>query len=484
MRFIGFIGPTYQARSKNVDNQRCVNLYPEMDELGTGKEREVASLVSTPGLKFKVTAGTGPIRGLYTASNGRVFAASGSTLYEVNSDFTVTSRGTLYTDTGMVSMSDNGIDLFLVDGSDTGYHMTFSSNTFATKTSADNFLGADVVAFMDGYLIFNDRNTEFFYITDAGNLTFDSSYRFPCEGSPDNLVTIIANNRELWMFNEYTTEVFFDAGDQTQPFQRIQGAFIEHGCAAKFSAVKINNTVFWLGNDLQGTTTVYMANGYLPQRISTTAIDLKIQSYSTVSDAVAYGYHQDGHNFYVLNFPTEDATWVYDTATGLWHERAYFDGDNLVRHRGQCHAFGFNTHLIGDWENGNIYALDKNYYYDDYPNNRSSSPIVRLRRAPHITQSLDRLFYSCFQLDMQVGIGDGTTGQGSDPMAILRFSDDAGNTWSNEKWASMGKQGKYKTRVQWQRLGSARDRIFEVRISDPNPITLIGAEIDVIKGDT
>jgi hypothetical protein len=78
---------------------------------------------------------------------------------------------------------------------------------------------------------------------------------------------------------------------------------------------------------------------------------------------------------------------------------------------------------------------------------------------------------------METGVGLDGGVQGSDPKAMLQWSDDGGHSWSNERWAGVGKIGKAKKRVIWRRLGSSRDRVYRVMISDPVKVVLIGAEI-------
>jgi len=71
---------------------------------------------------------------------------------------------------------------------------------------------------------------------------------------------------------------------------------------------------------------------------------------------------------------------------------------------------------------------------------------------------------------------------------MLDFSNDGGHTWSSESWALAdniaGSIGEYKTRVKWNRLGSARDRIFRVKMTDPVKTVWIDAQIMVSKGNS
>jgi hypothetical protein len=475
MRFVGFIGPTYTLSSVDVDCQRCINLYPELNEIGSGKDREIAYLVGAPGLNLLATFPNGPVRGSFTASNGKLFVVAKNKFYEVHSDFTYTELGTLATITGPVSIADNGYQLVVVDGPN-GYVWDFTLLTFV-QISDPAFYGSDVVIYQDSYFIFNKPGTFSFYISgSAPGVTFDGADISSKDAAPDPIVSMISDHRNIWLFGQQTTEVWFDSGAALFPFQRIEGSFIETGCAAAFSVQKMNGTVFWLGKDAKGTGIVYSAQGYQPVRISTQAVELEIQSYATISDAVAWTYQDDGHNFYVLSFPTAGKTWAFDTQTKMWHERGYFSDGVLGRHRGANHSFAFGKHIVGDWENGNLYELTRAALSDN------GKEIFRRRRAPHISTDMFKQFFSGFQLDMENGVGLDGTGQGTDPQVILRWSDDGGHSWSNEHWTSAGKIGRTKARAQWNRLGSSRNRVFEVTITDPVKVALIGAEINYTVG--
>ena len=105
-----------------------------------------------------------------------------------------------------------------------------------------------------------------------------------------------------------------------------------------------------------------------------------------------------------------------------------------------------------------------------------------MRRAPHLVSDLQRQYFAEMQIQFQPGVGL-QTGQGEDPQAMLRWSNDGGSTWSNEHWTSIGKVGRYKNRAIWRRLGWSRDRIFEVVVSDPIKAVIISANLKAEVGD-
>lgn len=466
-----FVGASYTARSKTFDAQRCVNLYPEVSQSGPAPSKSVAALIGTPGLALWATLAGGTVRGLLRFSQAQAVAVVGANVYLVTTAGVGTLVGTITEGTTPVSMASNGTIVMIVTGP-TGYVLTPATATLGPITSSD-FHGADVVYFLDGYFVFNKPGTGQFQITGLYSSSINGLDFATAEGAPDLLITLIVDHRELWLFGENSTEIWFNSGNPDFPFERNQGAFLEVGCAAKYSAAKLDNTVIWLSADERGQGMVMRANGYQPQRISTHALEFAIASYSRIDDAVAWTYQQEGHTFYVLTFPTARKTWAWDASTNLWHERAYRLGDGtLAQHRGLCQMTFAGETLVGDWETGNIYRLDLDTFTDN------GAAIARIRACPHLaTGGYKRQFFTALQIDMEAGVGL-AAGQGSDPQAMLRWSNDGGYTWSPEMWASIGRIGEYRRRVRWRRLGHARDRVFEVTITDPVKVVIVGASAE------
>lgn len=489
MRFQGFIGPAYTLRSDSIECQRLVNLYPEMNEAGTGKEGEVAHYLSTPGLNNLIEVGQGPMRLQYTDPRGTILVVSGDELYKLSysgSIWSSTLLGELNTSNGAVIAASNKLAngdtiTVFVDGEDSyTYEYVSSAETFDDYAgrSYQQVDGATHVDFIDGYFIFNKPDSGEFFVSEWGSFNVDPLSFATAEGDPDNLVALKAMQRDLWLFGQKSIEVFVNSGNVDFPFERVSGGFIEKGCAAPYSVAKLDGVMFWLGRDLSGQGIVYAAKGLEPQRISTHAIEASIQGYAidSIQNATSYTYHEGGHSFYVLNF--SEATWVFDLTTKLWHERAYNNEGNLERHRASVHAFvpQLGLHLVGDYALNAVYALKHDVYADD------GAPIIRLRSSPHVSSGGTNVFCKSFQLDMEAGVGLDGGAQGSDPQVVLDWSDDGGHTWSNELWASAGAIGKKKTRVKWFRLGRFRDRVFRIRITDAIKVVILGAEIDLEKG--
>ena len=468
------LGSTYVARSVNAADARMVNLFAEVLQEG----KEAAYLQRCPGLLNLATIGYGPIRGLWSFSSDTTtaFVVSGNSLYKIDTNYNATLLGTI-AGTGPVSMADNGIQLFIA-ANGPSYIYNNNTNAFAPITDPD-FPGAVTVGYLDGYFVFNEPDSQKIWITQLFDGTSVDPLDFAsAEGSPDGVVGLIVDHREVWVYGTNSVEVWYDTGASDFPLQRIQGAFNEIGCAAPYSIAKMDNGLFWLGADARGQGMVYRANGYTGQRISTHAVEWHIQQYGNLSDALAYTYQQDGHSFYVLIFPSANTTWVYDVATQTWHERAGWSNGAFTRHRSNCQMAFNNKVIVGDYENGNIYAFDLTYYQD---NGEIQRWLRSWRALPQGQNNLKRTAQHSMQLDCETGVGI-NSGQGDDPQVMLRWSDDGGHTWSYEHWAKMGRIGQFGYRTIWRRLGMTvkiRDRVYEVSGTDPVKLAVMGAELFV-----
>lgn len=484
-----------------------VNLYPEVIPEG-GKE--AAYLQRAPGLLEMVNVGVGPIRGLYALAD-YLYVVSGSEFYKVDTSYVATKIGDV-TGSGPVVMADNGTQIFLACNPD-GYIYNKDTLAFAQITDPD-FPGAVTVGYLDGYFVFNEPNSQRVWITSLlDGLSVDPLDFASAEGSPDGLVSLIVDHREAWLFGTNSVEVWYNSGEADFPLTRIQGAFNEIGCVAPYSVAKMDNSVFWLGADARGQGVVYRANGYQGIRVSTHAVEYAIQQYANMTDALAYTYQQDGHTFYVLVFPSADTTWVYDAATGSWHERAAWVKNAFARHRSNCHAKFNGFPHVGDYENGKIYKFSLDVYSDDGAAQRW---LRSWRALPTGANNLKRTAHHTLQIDCETGVGlpgydfndvgllsTETTNEliitedgnkiavtfpitaitvGANPQLMLRWSDDGGHTWNGNRQVSMGRVGQYGVRAIFRRLGMTtkiRDRVYEISGTDPVKIAIMGAELDL-----
>lgn len=498
---IPFVGPSYKLPGKSFADQRAINMYPVKAEKVS---KSVAGFQNTPGLNGVMVFPEFPVRQGWNA-NGRVFWVVGNKLYESFVDNSYVLRGQLSTSTGNVSMSDNGQQVIMVDGPN-GYVFNLTTSAFTNITTVDGWTGADTVTFIGGYFMFNRPDTGVYYISGLYDGTSIDPLDFAtAEGSPDNLMCVKAVHNQVWLLGGDTVEVVYNQGGADFPFANIQGAFIQYGCSSAFSVATSANTIFWLGEDVDGGGVIWMANGYQPQRISTYAIEAYLQQYSVyLPQAVGYTYEEAGHYFYVLSIPNMPTTLVYDIGQDEWHERGSFSNGQYSRSKGQCHVYAYGRHMVGDYQLGIVYNQSLSYYDDD------GAVIRRERISPYlVSPNLTYIYFERFQLDMQVGIGlgsvspidNGAFNMGFDsgfdignpdpansidpdtnPKVMLQWSDDGGDTWSNEYWVKAGMVGEYNARVLWRRLGRGRFRLWKVVITFRCPFFISAAYVDVKVG--
>lgn len=486
------LGGAYQSRSIIANAQRCINYFPEINP----KDSPVpVTHYQRPGLRPLVQAPVNaPVRGIWRASNGNGYCVIGNVVYAILVNWVLVQIGTISPGrTNPCSFVDNGIDGLLVDGSQFGWSIHLADNTFAQIVDGTGtFNGADKVDYIDTFVLFNQlggNSDRVFGCTHSNTLVFDPLFVASKTDWPDQLVSLIVNRHEILLIGDVKSEIWYDAGNPLFPFAELPGAYIEHGCVAKYSLASYDISAFWLGQDLQGAGVVWRHRGYQTSRISNHALEVQIRqmaSAGTIADAIGYTYQQDGHYFYVLSFPSGDQTWVFDDTTEQWHQRAWQAPDGtLHRDRTNCHAFINATNVVGDWQNGTLYALDLAVYSDTVDN--LLAPITCIRSFPHITHGElpggspaewdgKRINYHQFQLDLECG---NAAGQLDDiPAQVsLRWSDDRGRTWGNDVLQSAGRLGEYVTRPSWRGTGQAWDRVFEISHSIAGSAALNGAWI-------
>jgi hypothetical protein len=373
-----------------------------------------------------------------------------------------------------------GVGTYTVSASQTVSSTTIFAINWTVLPATDGaFQGGGTVDITDNFFVYNYPDTQLWAASDLLSPLTDPLSFASKDGSPDDLVSIIVDRREVYLLGEMSSEVWINSGGVPFPFTRIPGTSTQQGIAAQFSMARMGNSFAYVSKNNRGEAMIVRMNGYFPERISTHAVETTLVN-QNVEDARAWTYQLEGHEVYVVSFPSigpGGLTWAYDQTTGLWHKWLYRNNQNeYERHRGNCCAFFNQQVLVGDYENGKIYQLSRNFYTDD------GDIIRRLRRAPHITSDLQRQYFHELQIQFQPGVGL-STGQGQDPQAMLRWSSDGGSTWSNEYWVAIGKQGKFLNRAIWRRLGFARDRVFEVSITDPVKAVIISANLKAEAGE-
>lgn len=588
------------------------------------QENDKSNLVAygTPGLRLFADVGNQPIRGLWWFEKyNTLFAVAYDQLLEIRGDGTYVERGQLSTDSGNVSLADNGLQLMLVDGpngyiftpisadlsysrtsttvtvtetlhtrktgetvhvvgdssipsgdyvvsnpgfvigtnnlvigqsyvitvpgtadwatlgaNSTEYGTVFAAiavtasgvgtcvpaNTWQLTTVASgsvtgtikvendfrnitaaytgvNFPGANTVAFIDSYFVINNPNSKQFWLSGSYNGFYWDPLQFASkEAYTDELQAVTVDNGNIVLLGTISQEYWQNNGGFPFPFARISGSPTDVGLAARWSLARCAGMLFYLGRTRRGGLSIFSVQNYAPTVVSTPDLDYLISQYQNVGDAVAFGYRQNGHEFYQISFPTEGKTWLYDATTEAWSELV---SGKETRHYAQWGAQFKNEIVVSDYRNGKLYKLDPNYYTDN------GDLIARELITPHTfaATSFNKLHIYRLRLDMEQGVGlpifdstvnlstgdadiitesgdyilaadDITDPRESDkPQIMLQVSRDGGFTYGNEMWIKMGALGQYLRRAEWRRLGVSRSFVFKFRITDPIKVVLINA---------
>jgi hypothetical protein len=426
-------------------------------------------------------SGLAKSRGMTAVNKNRMFDVVGDTLYELFQDGTFANRGTVANDGASASLSYSAIELLVASGG-LLYLMNLATNVFAAVPNYKNAGGAipavKKVEYCDGYFLALLTDTQRLIVSDPlDGSSWDASMIGQVSVFPDNVVSMLVDHREVVMWGTEKAVVYYDSGN-TFPFDVIQGSYMDQGSAATFSHVRLDNSNFWIGQDDRGGRMCWRMQGYIPQRVSTHAVEAAWEKYSTVSDAVAYGFQLTGHAFYHVYFPTANASWRYDVATSMWHEVRSYAAGAWGAHRSQTHVYCWEKHFVGDWHTPNIFEMSMEY------NDDAGQERVCLRRSPYIANELKWIFHNQLQLHVEAGEDPDPplldpVGDPRPPQVMLRWSDNGGKSWSNEHWSSAGLPGEYNERVIWRRLGKARQRLYEIAMTDGVSWKIVDCYIEV-----
>lgn len=506
MARLALLGGAYTDPGLIASAQRRVNLYAERNP------PEAQSPVNTthyvrPGLTpLSSPPSPGFGRGLYTATDGELFAVVNQDIFHVHdADYSWHLIGSMQTPlTTPVKFADNGTTALIVDGSLQGYSIDLATQTgHAFNQIGDpNFLGGTNIDFLDYYLFLNQPNSPNWYCTEANSTLFNALFFGTKTAWPDDIQTAVAVQREVWILGKYKSEIWYNSGTVPFPFQAQPGVIIEHGCVAPYSAAKQDVYLYWLSQSPEGARMVMRGSGKKAERISTHAIESEFLTYPRVDDAIGAVYQIRGHAFYKLHFPTADRTWGYDEATKQWHEDAWFD-TNGIQHRARntfcAYAYGKNVAL--DWNSGDLYQIDETNFTDN------GTAIPCICSVPHLldNESYNRITVWKLIADMETGTGTGTVNQqttvspwslgfssGFGPRTVVgpptisaRVSRTRGNSWGNRRTRPMGAAGQYNTTPMWPRWGTMRDGVFELSWATPQQTALNGVfvEYEIHEGD-
>lgn len=449
---INLTGGSYKHRSLPLSNQVTRNFWPQLQQ--NEKERSRYILQSFYGQKAFGSQSGGTDRGMFE-HQGVVYKITGTTLYTVASDGTHTSRGSI-PGSERCRFSALGSSI-VVNTSTTRYQ--WNGSVLAEVSDSDVEDGAGLAS-LNSQMIYGGTGARF-GVSDVGDATSVDGLNYAtAESDASNLVTPYVFKQTLYLMKQKSIEPWYNSGQGNPPFDRYDGAIINIGLAAIDSVANDDDFMFFLGDDRK----VYTLRGSaaaVVKDISTQPMATAFADYETIDDAIGWTMLLEGQSFYVLTFPTEDVSWVYPVG-GEWFE---WGSGASGRNRANSYVYAFNKHLVADYQSGAIYELDKDTFTE------GGDEIIRLRDSAPIHGGLfqldgKELEMNRLEIIMETGVGT-LSGQGSNPVVMLSWSDDGGRTFSAEQWGEVGVLGEFQKKVEFKNLGRFESRILRIRVSDP-----------------
>lgn len=427
---------------RQATTERLVNMFPERSI----DENTPVLIRSCPGRTLVQAGESSPVREMLETSSAIYYAANAK-LWKFDGT-TSTELGAVVDDES-TTLAFNGAEVACVAG---GKYYLYDGSS-VSQIAGQAFTGFGSVDYMDGYFLFTEKDGGRHAISALNDGSSLNALDFSsAEYRPDNIVRGFVDHSEWWLFGETTIEVWSNQGLLDYPFERVPGAQMERGCLQTNTVVKMDNTVFWVGND----RIVYRAVQYTPMRISNHHVEAAIRAATTLS---AFSYEYEGHKFYCLRMNGRP-TWVFDAATGVWHERS--SGVDFDPWEVTAAARLGSAWYAGD-VHGNISKIDRVFQ-------ENGDTLLRTAQSGNLWLGGNRFTVKKANIDLKAGTG-GT--------AMFSYSSDKGQTWSREQMMSVGATGDYGEHFAFWNLGQSRHFAARVRMSDNVDFSISHAGADV-----
>ncbi len=481
---VPIVGGFAVSRSVMVNNQATVNFIQAIK--GVGAKTPVV-LETAPGYVDLGGVGDGPIRTgrmvnskiRPAATKGELYGVYGNELVAHTADIGNLVIGTLNPAGAgnRVRMARGRQYVAMVDGID-GY--TWDGTTFAQITDLDfpGQGGPGVPTFMlylDGFFIVNDALTDNFFISSVENPTVWNALDFDAASvAPDNALAMASQVSLLWIIGDETAQAYYNSGNPDFPYDIVLNATQEVGILAPESLADSDDGIFFLATTPEGGRFVYQISGQAGRVITQDEQENFLASLVDPQDAYGFIYKQAGKSFYALQVgantgrnPQPSSTLIYNIKAQAWETRELNDG---TAWRVGGTGVLDNDNLAGSRLQGRYGRLDLDNYQD------AGQPIIRRRRSQVIHQLNYEMDFWSLIVDLQGGIGNVDS---PNPILKMRYSNDAGQNWSDWLQEECGPIGNTLRRVVFDQLGSARNRVFELELADAVNLVIVGAYAEI-----
>jgi len=187
---------------------------------------------------------------------------------------------------------------------------------------------------LDGTTYVMDRDAYIYGSALNDPQSWNSLNKIQAQIEPDTGIAIARQLSYLIAFKQWSTEVFYNAGNATgSPLARQTGSKLNYGCYNARTVVDIDGTLFWLAQTRSGVLSVVCMTNLSVKVISTPAVERIIRKWGESGSQFFYAYTLSigGHAFYILTVGTSTTaatsnTFVYDVAIDYWYQWTAADG--------------------------------------------------------------------------------------------------------------------------------------------------------------
>lgn len=365
---------------------------------------------------------------------------------------------------------DYSFDRLGIASSGTLYYLM--GTTLTPVTDPDIGVVLDVI-WIDGYFMTTDGTS--LVVTELNDPMAVNPLKYgSSEADPDPIKGLLKIRGEVYALNRHTIEVFDNIGGDLFPFQRIEGAQIQKGIIGTNCACEFADEVAFLGSGRNEAPGIYIGANGGANKISTREIDQILSTYTEaeLSLSVLERRIDRGHQHLWVHLP--DRTMVYDLAgSAAVQEPLWFyltSGiEGFQQYHGRNLVWIFERWYCGDPSSSNFGYLATNIstQYGDMARWEFGTTII-------YNESNGAVFH-----ELELVCLTGHVALGINPTISTSYSVD-GETWSQEKFVSVGTIGERSKRIVWRRQGIMRNwRIQRFKGNSDSHISIARLEAQI-----
>lgn len=446
---LNIVGSTTFGRYPKMSSEETYNMFISDDWLIPFAGYQLVKLINN----------TGEGRGIYSSSVlQKLFAVIDNDVFIFDTSLSYTVIGRLDTFVGDVYITENNAG-----------QVAFSDNLgiYIYDSRAVIPFSRVVIDFLPGYLTFQngrfispDRNTHEWRLSELNNgnsWPFVAQFVGELETKADNTVACLrfpGKGNLLLVFGATVTEFWYDVGAQLFPYQRSQSVNIDYGCINASTIASNENMVCWVAANEQSGPVIMFTDGGAIQRISNDGIDFRLAALKFPANCYAFFFRQDGHLLYVVSWPQDNVSYVYDFNTKRFFTLCDENMDVFIVKRV---AFFSNEYYFVSLKDGNLYQLSSNFFSYNYGSEDNEIPRIRICKSVALPDQSNFVTGYCgFTMEQgQFLVVSGDTD--NLPRVDLSVSKDGGVNFGSNVSINMRPQGQRQNRVMWWGLGIAND---------------------------